>query len=119
MKANPKKICNSIERNLLFLINVMIQVEISKDSPYSINIFLKEDIKILNPNKKMKKTINITLKNSITKQLPEYLYKFDELYRNYYLTTVDSYKIKYNVIRFTTKNIYLKCPKNNSLLMPN
>ena len=97
MKSNPKKICKARAKSVISH-KRNDSIEIPKDSPDSINIFLKD---------------------IINKQIPEYKNNFDELYRTYYMTTSDGYKIKYKIIRYTSNNIFLKCSQNNCAVNAN
>ena len=112
MKSNRKKISLAKLKSIISH-RKNNSIEIPKDAPESVNLFIKDENKKSKIKLKKNKTINITLKDIIIKQLPEYIINFDGCFRNYYDKTKAGYKIKYNVLRFNKDNILLRCSEKN------
>lgn len=112
MKSNPKKISIAKAKSVISHRKIN-SIEIPNDAPESVNLFLKEDNKKTKNKSKKNKIINFSLKDLITKQIPEYINNFDGCFRNFYERTKDGYKIKYKVLRISQDIVIFKCSEKN------
>lgn len=110
MKSNPKKISLAKSKSVISHRNNN-SIEIPKDAPESVDLFLKEEKNKYKKKLKKNKSINFTLKDIISKQIPDYRSNFDANFRNYYDRTKEGYKIKYNVLRFSKIIFFLNAQK--------